>query len=222
MLETIASSSFGFWSIAVLIVVIDSAVLLAPGEFVFGFDRHGKAVVRAAASPYLVRGKDLSFATLIYFARPFFVSSATAPDIAEEDLAALRRASQLRSVYLYSAVTAFLLLAAGPALTAFLGIPTALLIVLPVLYANALVALVDIVAARREFKLSSKALSALAFELIVCPVLVTNLNKRLVDRSVVPNTFQLVGDDRALQDRIRANLEFHELPVPQTRLDQHG
>jgi hypothetical protein len=39
---------------------------------------------------------------------------------------------------------------------------------------------------------------------------------------VVPNTFQLVGDDRALQSRIKANLEFHELPVPQMRLDQHG
>src|SRR5262249_30722144 len=77
MLETIASSSFGFWTIAALIVVLDSIVLLAPGEFVFAFDRRGKATVRAAASPYLVRNKDLSFATLVFFARPFFVSSAT-------------------------------------------------------------------------------------------------------------------------------------------------
>ena len=223
MLETIASSSFGFWSIAVLIVVLDSIVLLAPGEFAFAFDRHGKAKVRAAASPYLVRNKDLSFASLFFFGRSFFVSSATTPDVSEEELNALaRQASQHRSVYLYSAVTAFLLLAAGPALTAFLGIPIALLIVLPALYANAIVALIDIVLARRQLKLSGKALSSLAFELIVCPVLVTNLNKRLLDRAVVPNTFQLVGDDHALQSRIKANLEFHELPVPQMRLDQHG
>src|SRR5207244_10382036 len=134
------------------------------------------ATVRAAASPYLVRNKDPSFASLIFFARPFFVSSATAPDVAEEELAVLARQASHRSVYLYSAVTAFLLLGAGPALTAFLGIPTALLIVLPALYANAIVALVDIVLARRQLKLSGKALSSLAFELIVCPALVTNLN----------------------------------------------
>ena len=222
MLETIASSSFGFWSIAILIVVIDSVVLLAPGEFAFAFDRRGKAAVRAAASPYLIRNKDLSFA-LVFFARSFFVSSATASDVSEEELAALaRQAAQHRSVYLYSVVTAFLLLAAGPALTAFLDISTALLIVLPALYANALVALVDVAAARRQLNLPGKALSSLAFELVVCPVLVTNLNKRLLDRSIVPNTLQLVGDDRALQSRIKANLEFHELPVPPMRLDQHG
>jgi len=222
MLEAVANSSFGFWTIAALIVVLDSIVLLAPGEFAFAFDRRGKAAVRAAASPYLVRNKDLSFA-LAFFARPFFVSSAAVPDVSEEELDALAgRASQHRSIYLYSVVTAFLLLAAGPGLTAFLGVPTALLIVLPALYANAIVALIDVIAARRQFKLSGKALWSFAFELIVCPVLVTNLNKRLLDRSVVPNTFQLVGDDRALQSRIKANLEFHELPVPQMRLDQHG
>ena len=76
--------------------------------------------------------------------------------------------------------------------------------------------------ARRELKLSRKALMSLAFEFIVCPVLVINLNKRLLDRSIVPNTLQLVGDDQTLQHRIKANLELHELPVPQMRLDQNG
>jgi hypothetical protein len=223
MLEAIASSSFAFWSIAALIVVIDSVVLLTPGEFVFAFDRHGKPVVRAAATPYLVRSKDLTFASLIFFTRTFFVSSATAREISDDELAALaRQASAHRSIYLYSAVTAFLLVAVGPALTALRDISIALLIVLPVLYANAIVALGDVITARRELKLSCKALMSIAFEFIVCPVLVINLNKRLLDRSIVPNTLQLVGGDQALQHRIKANLEFHELPVPQMRLDQNG
>jgi hypothetical protein len=223
MLEAIASSSFGFWSIAALIVVIDSVVLLTPGEFVFAFNRHGKPVVRAAATPYLVRNKDLSFATLIFFARPFFVSSVSVPDVTDDELAALaRQARQHRSIYLYSGVTVFLLVAAGPALTALRDISSALLVVLPVLYANALVALADVIAARRELKLSRKALLSLAFEFIVCPVLVTNLNKRLLDRSIMPSTLQLVGGDQALRHRIKANLEFHDLPVPQIRLDQNG
>jgi hypothetical protein len=223
MLEAVASSSFGFWSIAALIVAIDSVVLLTPGEFVFGFDRHGEPGVRAAAAPYLVRNKDLTFATLVFFARPFFVSSATVPQLRDDELAALaRQAQQHRSIYLYSIVTAFLLVAAGPALTAFRDISSALLVVLPVLYANAIIALSDVIATRRELKLSRKALLSLAFEFIVCPVLVINLNKRLLDRSIVPNTLQLVGGDQALQHRIKANLEFHELPVPQMRLDQNG
>jgi hypothetical protein len=223
MLEAIASSSFGFWSIAALIVVIDSVVLLSPGEFVFAFNRRGGPVVRAAATPYLVRSKDLSFASLIFFARPFFVSSVTIREVPDDELVALaRQASQHRSIYLYSAVTAFLLVAAGPALTTLLDISSALLVVLPVLYANAIIALADVIAARRELRLSRKALLSLAFEFIVCPVLVINLNKRLLDRSIVPNTLQLVGGDQVLQHRIKANLEFHELPVPQVRLDQNG
>jgi hypothetical protein len=223
MLEAIASSSFAFWSIAALIVVIDSVVLLTPGEFVFGFDLHGKPTVRAAATPYLVRNKDLSFASLIFFARPFFVSSVTAREVSDDELAALgRQAAAHRSIYLYSVVTAFLLVVAGPALTALRDISSALLVVLPVLYANAIIALADVIAARRKLKLSRKALLSLAFEFIVCPVLVTNLNKRLLDRSIVPNTLQLVGADQALQHRIKANLEFHELPVPQMRFDQNG
>jgi len=220
MLEAIASSSFGFWSIAALIVVIDSVVLLAPGEFVFAFNRHGKPVVRAAATPYLVRNKDLSFASLIFFARPFFVSRVSVPDVSDDELAALaRQAGQHRSIYLYSGVTVFLLVAAGPALTVLLDISSALLVVLPVLYANAIIALADVIAVRRELKLSRKALLSLAFEFIVCPVLVTNLNKRLLDRSIMLNTLQLVGGDQALQHRIKANLEFHALRVPQMRLD---
>jgi hypothetical protein len=223
MLETIASSSFGFWSIAALIVVIDSVVLLTPGEFVFAFDGHGKPVVRASAAPFLVRHKDLSFATLIFFARPFFVSCATASDVPDDELARLaRQARQHRSIYLYSVVAAFLLVVMGPVLTVLRDISSALLIVLPVLYANAIIALSDVVVARRELKLSRKALVSLAFEFIVCPVLVINLNKRLLDRGTVPNTLQLVGDDQVLQHRIKANLEFHELPVPQMRLDQNG
>jgi hypothetical protein len=223
MLEAIASSSFGFWSIAALIVVIDSVVLLAPGEFVFAFNRHGKPVVRAAATPYLVRNKDLSFASIFFFARPFFVSRVSVPDVSDDELAALaRQAGQHRSIYLYSGVTVFLLVAAGPALTVLLDISSALLVVLPVLYANAIIALADVIAVRRELKLSRKALLSLAFEFIVCPVLVTNLNKRLLDRSIMLNTLQLVGGDQALQHRIKANLEFHALPVPQMRLDQNG
>ena len=162
--------------------------------------------------------RDLSFASLIFFARPFFVSSATAREVPDDELAVLRRqAAAHRSIYLYSVVTAFLLVAAGPALTALRDISSALLVVLPVLYANAIIALADVIAVRRELGLSRKALLSLAFEFIVCPVLVTNLNKRLLDRSIVPNTLQLVGADQALQHRIKANLEFHELPVPQMR-----
>jgi hypothetical protein len=222
MLETIASSSFTFWVVALVIIVIDSVVLLAPGEFAFVFDRRGRPAVRAPAAPYLVRNKDLSFA-LRFFARPFFVSSVNAPDASAAQLLELRRLAQRhRSINAYSAVTMGLLVVVGPALTVFVGISQALLMVLPVLYANAIVAVIDVAATRQSFDMPLRSFLFLAFEFIVCPALVANLNKRLIDRSVVPNTFQLIGDDQALQARIRSNLEFLDLAVPRVRLDEHG
>jgi hypothetical protein len=197
MLEAIASSSFGFWSIAALIVVIDSVVLLSPGEFVFAFNRRGGPVVRAAATPYLVRSKDLSFASLIFFARPFFVSSVTIREVPDDELVALaRQASQHRSIYLYSAVTAFLLVAAGPALTTLLDISSALLVVLPVLYANAIIALADVIAARRELRLSRKALLSLRIHCLSGAR--TNLKSACSTAASCP-IHSLIDGDQALQ-----------------------
>jgi len=197
MLETIASSSSGFWIVALLIVVLDSILLLAPREFAFAFDRRGRPSVRAAATPFLVRQRELSFAALGFFARPFFISSVRAGDVSEVQLVEMRRrALQHRSIYAYSVVTMTLLIVVGPTLTVFFGISAALLMVLPILYANAIAAVIDVGLTRASFNIPLKGFLFLAFEFIVCPALVANLNKRLLDRSVVPNTSSSLATTR--------------------------
>jgi hypothetical protein len=53
----------------------------------------------------------------------------------------------------------------------------------------------------------------LALELLLCPVLVANLPKHVIDRTrIVPNTRELVGDDAASKAAITENLENFRMP----------
>ena len=211
MLESIAHSPLGFWIIALIIVVLDSAVLLAPGEFAFAFDTNGRPRLRIPAAPFVVRNKDLMFTAGTYFARAFFVSSIASPQHADAaQLDELRRlAARCRAMCAYSYVTAAVLILAGPAASLYVGISLALVGALPILYLNAIVTLLAVFVARRDFDMSPRRLGSLAFELLVCPALVVNLNKRLVDRTrIVPNTAQLIGADEALLRRVEANLDY--------------
>lgn len=211
MLESIAHSPFGFWIIALVIVLLDSAVLIAPGEFAFAFDRNGQPRLRIPAAPFVVRNKDLLFASLSYFAKAFFVSStASAQHVDEAQMNELRRlAARCRAMCAYSYVTAAVLVVAGPAASLYFGISLTLVGALPVLYINAILTLLAVFVARKDFDMSPGRFGSLAFELIVCPALVVNLNKRLIDRTrMVPNTAQLIGADDALLRRVNANLDY--------------
>ena len=217
MLEAIAGSWFGFWTVAVAIVLVDSATLLAPGEFAFAFDRNGTPRLRIPTAPFLIRQKDLLIPVFGYFAKPFFVSSIGAPDNLDEPrLAELRAtAARCQAMCAYSYVTAAALVVVGPLASLNFGIGLALLGILPILYLTAVLALMAIFVTRQDFQLTGGQFASLAFELMVCPALVVNLNKRLVDRTrIVPNTLSLVGDDEALRRRIDANLEYlHVAPI---------
>jgi hypothetical protein len=215
-METIASSWFGFWAVAIVIVLIDSATLVSPGEFAFAFDRQGEPRVRIPAAPFMVRQRDLMLASLSYFARPFFVSSIHSPDDRGAGLAALRTlAARCRPMCAYSYVAAAVLVVVGPLASLYVGVGPTLLGALPALYLNAVVALLAIFVTRRDFNLSAGPFAALAFELIVCPALVVNLNKRLIDRArVTPSTLHLIGRDEELRRRLNQNLEYlHVAPV---------
>lgn len=212
-----ANSWFGFWAVAIVIVLLDSASLIAPGEFAFAFDRQGAARVRIPAAPFMVRQKDLMLASLSYFARPFFVSSIHSPDDrGDAGLAELRALSaRCRPMCAYSYLAAAILVGVGPLASLFFGIGLTLLATLPVLYLNAMVALLAIFVSRSDFNLSTGQFASLAFELIVCPALAVNLNKRLIDRArLVPSTLRLIGRDERLLQRLNANLDYlHVAPV---------
>src|SRR5215467_5269042 len=158
MLETIAGSSFGFWIIALLIVVLDAVVLLAPGEFAFVFDRRGQPKVRITGSPYLIRNQELLLA-LRFFGRLFFISSANAPELGEPQLLRMRDIGlRQRSINAYAVVALALVIGIGPALSVAVGISAALLTVLPILYTNAIVAVIDVAATRKCFNVPARSL----------------------------------------------------------------
>ena len=224
MFETLFSSSYSFWVVALLIVVLDSALLLAPNEFAFAFGRRGEAKVRITITPFVVRNKELVLALVSFFARPFFVSSVNVADVGQTRLAELQAlASRQRSFGVYAVVAMVSLFVAGPVLTMFVGIGHAMLFVLPVVYANAAAALTAIAIDRRALHMPLKKFLYVAFEFIVCPALVANLNKRLIDRgAIVPNTFQLVGDDETARARIKSNLAYHDLTTPAESPTERG
>jgi len=225
MLDLLPTWEHSFWAVALLIVAVDSMILLPPGEFCFAFGRDGRPRVRATTVPFLVRGRELMLAPVSFFARPYFVSSANAPDVGKAQLADLcALANSQRLIGLCSVTAAALAFVAGPLLTAQWDIGSALVIILPLIYANAAIAVTAIAVSRQAWRLSTASVFYTAFELLVCPVLAVNLNKRLAYRSVaVLNTFQLVGDEAA-RSRIRANLEYQDFPLPPAAQGQleHG
>lgn len=222
MLDSLLDWPYSFWALAFLIAALDSIVLLAPGQFCFAFGRDGRPVVRTTMVPFLIRGRELMFAAVSYFTRPYFVSSVNSANAGKAQLAELRiLAKSQRLIGLCSVLAAVLTFFVGPIATARLDIGNAILTVLPLIYANAAIAVVAITASRKAWRISGQNTFYIAFELLVCPVLAINLNKRLAYRAAaVPNTFQLIGDDERARECIRANLEYQDVAVPQVAQGQ--
>jgi hypothetical protein len=216
MLHDVASSTIGFWSIALLIALIDSAVLLSAGEYTFRFHAEERIELRLPKSPYLVRNCELVFTLVSHFLRPFHLSSVDA-EVASQayQLIALRRLDAIHRGLNWFAVTAFVLIAiVGPTVSAAWGVSLAIVCVLPILYANSIAALAYIFRRKADLSVGPPDLWRLAFELLACPALTINVVKRLtMRRNLVLNTWELVGKNPVLRDRIKANLELFDSSV---------
>src|SRR5262245_14436098 len=79
MLADIASSSFGFWIVAAIIVVVDQAFLLPPGTFAFSVSGANRARMRVSTSPFTLRDKELVSSLLSFPFQLFFVCGVHAP-----------------------------------------------------------------------------------------------------------------------------------------------
>jgi hypothetical protein len=214
MIEGVLNSSSTFWFAAWAVTLIDSALLLAPGEFVVSFHRDGKLELRIPRTPFVVRNRELIITPVSFFARPFFIGSINDPRHAGaarfESLRQVAAQSRWLGVHCY---VAFAALAAGPILTSQLGLALALLCVVPVLYLNALSAIILIVVNRRQLEGLAKSIPVTCFVLAVYPILAVNLYKHIIDRHrVVVDVRQLIEADAALRQRLRTNLENFDRP----------
>jgi hypothetical protein len=214
MLETIANSSLGIWIVALLIILLDSAVLLEAGEYLFQFGRTGTPELRIPQTPFLLRNKELVLTLILYLFsfRAFFRSSVIAADTTKGTaIRKLRRLDARCAVLHMLAASTLFLLATGPLFTTLVGLSYATMIILAGVYVNGLIAVFFVWKRRKYFVLTASELRSTIFEIIVCPILVVNIVKRLTGRpALIVNTWQVFVADEVLRDRIKSNLEYFD------------
>jgi hypothetical protein len=183
MLEDIASSTFGFWIVAAMIVAVDQAFLLASGTFAFSVSGANRARLRASASPFTLRDRELVSSLLAFPFQLFFVCAADAPGRTPSQvqrlLARMHRLSAQNGPLTILSMLAALILIAGPFISASRGIALSILLLLPLLYLLSIAGGVALWRMRKRFGLSNGAVLKIAAELVLCPVLVINVSKRL-------------------------------------------
>jgi hypothetical protein len=217
MLEELAASTFGFWVVAWIMTLADSAFLLEPGKFVFTVPRSLRPKLRSSAVPFTVKNKELVFAIYSVPFRLFFVSDISAPHHRPQDTfkrlsATNRRERRARSLLVVASV-AMLFLLAGPMIAAVWGVQYSIIALLPSLYALGIAASVLIWTGRKSFGLSTGTALKISTELVLCPVCVVNVFKRIsLAHGWQPNTLSVTHFCSSPKDAlsaIRENLQYY-------------
>lgn len=208
MFYELANSAYGFWIVAFLIALIDSAVLLKRGQFLFSVDPQGYFEVRAAEAPFLLRNRELVFTLISYFQSPFYLSSIDAPtDASTSSLnEVIAHAKKSRPLQVFSAIC-LIATSVGLIGSVIWGLGTAILPALCVLYLNSLSAILFLCLNRRDLRLSKFLFWQIAGELLLCPFLAMNLFKKASFHGMpAANTWSIV-DDGIKKETIRSNLK---------------
>jgi hypothetical protein len=183
MLDDIATSRYAFWIVAAAIVAIDQAFLLAPGTFAFSVSGPSRAGLRVSASPFMLRDRELVSSLLCFPFRLFFVCDTTAPARTPQQVQRLlihmHRLSAQNGPFTILSMLAAMIVIAGPFISASQGIALSILLLLPVLYLLSAIGGLVLWRLRRRFGFSNGAALKIAAELLVCPVLIVNVSKRL-------------------------------------------
>lgn len=217
MFEDLAASTFGFWVVAWIIVLADSAFLLEPGKFVFTVPRSFRPKLKSASVPFTLKNKELIFAICSVPFRLFIVSDISAANRGPRDTFKMlsttyRRERRARSLAVV-ALVALLFLTAGPVIAAVRGVQFSVTALLPSLYASGIAASVLIWTRRKSLGLSSGAALRMSAELVLCPVCVVNVLKRIsLAQSRQPNTLAVAhfcSSPKEALSAISENLQFH-------------
>ncbi|WP_454616497.1 hypothetical protein [Bradyrhizobium cenepequi] len=217
MLEELAASKFGFWVVAWIMTLADSAFLLEPGKFVFTVSRNTRPELKVSAIPFTMMNKELVFAIYSVPFRLFLISSIAAPNQTLQKTfkrlsSITRRERRARSLLLVSSV-AMLLLVAGPLVAAVRGVQYSIILLLPALYGLGIAASVLIWSERKHFGLSNGTALKISAELILCPVCSINVFKRIsLVQAPQANTFSVAyfcSSPKQALTAIKDNLRFY-------------
>lgn len=218
MLEEIASSRFGFWIVALAMVAIDSSFLLQPGKFAFSLSHSNRVKIRVSPFPFLILNKELVCSLISFPLQLFFISEVGSGEQTTgretfKALLRLRRVCRQTMVFSVLAAGGIALLVLGPCFAAVRGIQTSIVLIFPPFYALALATSVLLWHRRRKIGLSEKAVLKISAEIILCPVLLINIAKRIsLARRSELNTYRLAKlSDSPVHTlaAIRENIRFY-------------
>jgi hypothetical protein len=215
MLQEIASSTFGFWIIALIMTFADSAFLLQPGKFAFALAPDVR--LKASSVPFTLRDRELIFSLLSFPFELFFISDITALDKSARKtgkmLSRMRRLKRRTRIFSALSGTAAALLLFGPCLAAFRDIQLSVMLLLPALYGLAMLASLVLWRNRRIFGLSDGAVRGICAEIIFCPVLLVNLTKKIsLALSLELNTLAVASFSNTPEQTelaVRENMKYH-------------
>jgi hypothetical protein len=217
MFEEIASSRFGFWIVALLMAAVDASILLKPGKFAFSISRTNQVRLRVSSSPFTIRNKELASSFLSFPFQLFFISDINALERTEQEIfTALSRNKRLarRAMTIsFLSAAAMVLLILGPFSAGLIGIQRSILIFFLPLYGLAVATSALLWRRRRRFGFSNGRALKISAEIILCPVLLVNISKRisLAQKSEL-NTFELAAiscSPARTMAAIRENMKYH-------------
>jgi hypothetical protein len=202
--EFLAHSALGFWIIALLIIIVDSSLLLAPGRVTFTIGHRLNVKIRIVDYPFLLRGKEPLITLLTYPLAPFFISSIDQPLQGRDSVKRLLlRHKRLTHNCGHLASLAFISLVlvsiVGPLVSLQYGIERALIATLPAEYLIAVFGAAVLYLNRSIYELSRSDLAHIALELLLCPILLVNILKKIATRQRLVSTIDLM--DHFSKDR---------------------
>jgi hypothetical protein len=212
--DFIAHSPLGFWIIAFLIVLFDSTLLLVSGQFTFTFRKRLNVNLRIVENPYLLRHKEPVVTLFAHPLAPFFISSMGEPPQSRRTtkqilLRQKRAASNSKHLAALAFLSLVLVCIVGPIASLQYGIERGLLMVVPALYVSAFSGAGIVWLNRSSFCFDTRDVAKICVELIVCPVLMINIFRRIATHQPHPSTDDLIS--HFSEDRTEAinRLERH-------------
>jgi hypothetical protein len=214
--ELLAHSALGFWIVALLIIVVDSSLILAPGRLTYAIGQRLNVTIRIVDYPFLMRGKEPVITLLTYPLAPFFISSIDQRPQGRDGVKRLllkhkRLACNCGTLASLACVSLILVSLVGPLISLQYGIERALIATLPAEYLTALFAAIIVYLNRSIYELNKTDLAHIALELLVCPILLVNIFKKIAVRQQVLCTMDLLDhfskDRNMLTKRLSAYVE---------------
>jgi hypothetical protein len=217
MLQEIASSRFGFWIVALIMATVDASFLLKPGKFAFSISHANQVRLRISTSPFTIRNRELASSFLSFPFQLFFISDIAARKRTAREtfnaLSRMRRLSRQTMIISVLSTIAMALIVLGPCAALVLGVQLSIMAFFLPLYVLSIATSALLWRRRRRFGFSNSSVIKISAEIILCPVLLVNISKRisLAQKSEL-NTFSLASfSDSPIQTiaAIHENIRYH-------------